>query len=50
VEVTLRGVDLETRNTDVLIAKVLLLAVSTVSLIKTFRSAAQPVTPNERCS
>jgi len=48
VEVTLRGVDLETRNTDVLIAKVLLLAVSTVSLIKTFRSAARPVTPNER--
>jgi len=48
VEVTLRGVDLETRNTDVLIAKALLLAVSTVSLIKTFRSAARPVTPNER--
>jgi hypothetical protein len=42
VEVTLRGVDLETGNTDVLIVKALLLAVSTMSLIKGFRSAAQP--------
>ena len=48
VEVTLRGVDLEPRNTDVLIVKALLLIVSAVSLMKVFRSTPHPVTPNER--
>jgi hypothetical protein len=37
VEVTARGVDLEPMNTDVLIVKFLLLSVSVVALIKSFR-------------
>ena len=48
LEVTLRGADLEPRNTDVLIVKALLLTVSVLSLIKTFGSAPNRVTPNER--
>jgi len=48
VEVTIRGVDLEPRNTDVLIVKALLLIVSAVSLMKVFRSTPHSVTPNER--
>ena len=41
VEVTVGGADLEPRNTDVLMVKALLLPVSTMSLIKAFRSAGQ---------
>ena len=48
VEVTLRGVDLEAQNTDVLIAKALLLSASAISLIKAFRLTPHTVTPNER--
>ena len=48
VEVTLRGADLEAQNTDVLIAKGLLLSVSAISLIKAFRLAPHAVPPNER--
>lgn len=39
VEVTLRGVDLEPMNTDVLIVKALLLATSAAALIKSYRRA-----------
>ena len=48
VEVTLRGADLEAQNTDVLIAKALLLSVSAISLIKAFRLATDAMTPKER--
>jgi hypothetical protein len=37
VEVTARGVDLEPMNTDVLIVKCLLLSVSVVALLRSFR-------------
>lgn len=40
VEVTLRGVDLEPMNTDVLIVKGLLLATSAAALIKSYRHPA----------
>ena len=37
LEVTARGVDLEPRNTDVLIAKCVLFAVSAAALLRSFR-------------
>ena len=37
VEVTLRGVDIEPQNTDVLVVKFLLLAVSLTALLRSFR-------------
>jgi hypothetical protein len=37
VEVTIRGVDLEPMNTDVLVVKFLLLAISAAALIRSFR-------------
>ena len=37
VEVTLRGVDLEPMNTDVLVVKFLLLATSAAALLRSFR-------------
>jgi hypothetical protein len=37
VEVTARGVDLEPMNTDVLIVKFLLLSISVVALLRSFR-------------
>ena len=45
IEVTVRGVDLEPRNTDVLIAKCLLFAVSAAALVRSFsrvRSQSPP--------
>lgn len=39
VEVTLRGIDLEPKNTDVLVVKFLLLAVSLTALLRSFRGA-----------
>ena len=44
VEVTIRGTDLEPRNTDVLIVKTVLIAVSVAALAKTFRHASRGVT------
>jgi hypothetical protein len=41
VEVTIRGVDLEPHNTDVLIAKFFLLAVSASALLASFRRASR---------
>jgi hypothetical protein len=38
VEVTMRGVDLEPMNTDVLCAKAILLSVCVTALVKTFRA------------
>src|SRR5688572_27771976 len=37
LEVTLRGIDLEPQNTDVLVVKFLLLAVSLTALLRSFR-------------
>lgn len=37
VEVTLRGIDIEPQNTDVLVVKCLLLAVSLTGLLRSFR-------------
>ena len=37
VEVTLRGVDIEPHNTDVLVVKFLLLAISLTALLRSFR-------------
>lgn len=37
VEVTLRGVDVEPQNTDVLVVKFVLLAVSVAALLRSFR-------------
>jgi hypothetical protein len=48
IETTLRGTDLEARNTQVLVAKLLLLAFSASGLVSTFRDAAHRMTPNER--
>ena len=50
LEMTLRGTDLEPRNTQVLIAKLLLLAFSASGLVATLRDAAHRATPNERKS
>jgi hypothetical protein len=50
VEVTLRGGNLEPGNTDVLVVKALLLALSSASLIKAFQSASRPAAPNELSS
>jgi hypothetical protein len=47
IEATVRGIDLEPRNTDVLIAKALLFAVSAVALTRTFRDVGHRVTPNK---
>jgi hypothetical protein len=48
VEATLRATNLEARNTQILIAKLLLLAFSVSALVSTFRDAAHRMTPNER--
>jgi hypothetical protein len=48
IETTLRGTDLEARNTQVLVAKLLLLAFSTSGLVSTLRDAARRMTPDER--
>jgi hypothetical protein len=48
IETTLRGTDLEARNAQVLVAKLLLLAFSASGLVSTFRDAAHRMTPNER--
>src|SRR4030095_10875435 len=42
VEVTLRGTNLEPHNTDVLVVKLLLLAVSAVALLRSFRRVSGP--------
>ncbi len=42
VEVTLRGTNLEPQNTDVLVVKCLLLAVSAVVLLRSFRRVSSP--------
>jgi hypothetical protein len=42
VEVTLRGTNLEPQNTDVLVVKLLLLAVSAVALLRSFRRVSGP--------
>jgi hypothetical protein len=48
IETTLRGTNLEARNTQVLVAKLLLLAFSASGLVSTVRDAAHTMTPNER--
>jgi hypothetical protein len=48
IEGTLRGVDLEPRNTDVLVAKFLLFVISAAALLRSFRRAHRAVTPNDR--
>ena len=48
IEVTIRGTDLEPRNMDVLVAKILLFAWSVAGLTSSFRDAAHRMTPNER--
>lgn len=48
IEATIRGVNLEPGNTDVLVVKFLLLAISAVALLRSFRQARSPVPPNER--
>ena len=48
VEATLRAIDLEARNTQVLIAKLLLLAFSVSGLVSTFHDAAHRMTADER--
>jgi uncharacterized membrane protein YdcZ (DUF606 family) len=47
VEVTVRGVNLEPMNTDVLIVKLLLLSTSTTALFKSYRRAGGPM-PDSR--
>lgn len=47
IEVTIRGTDLEPHNTDVLIAKMLLLALCTTALARTFWDAARRQTSSE---
>ena len=47
IEATLRPTNLEARNSQVLIAKLLLLAFSVSGLVSTFRDAAHRMTPNE---
>jgi hypothetical protein len=47
IEATIRGVDLEPRNMDVLIAKLFLFALSVAGLTATFRDAAQGMAPHE---
>jgi hypothetical protein len=42
IELTIRGVDLEPRNTDVLIVKLLLFVVSAAALLRSFRQDTQP--------
>jgi hypothetical protein len=48
VEATLRATNLEARNTQVLIAKLLLLAFSASALVSAFRDAAGRMMPRER--
>ena len=48
IEATLRPTNLEARSSQVLIAKLLLLAFSVSGLVSTFRDAAHRITPNER--
>ena len=48
IEATVRGIDLEPRNTDVLVAKALLFATSATALVRSFRDAIYRMTPNER--
>ena len=48
VEASFRATDLEPRNSQVLVAKFLLLALSVSGLVSTFRDAARCMTPNER--
>jgi hypothetical protein len=48
IEDTLRGAELEPRNTDVLIAKAVLFAVSAAALGAAFRTVAQRMLPNQR--
>ena len=48
IEDTLRGVDLEPRNTLVLIAKAILFAVSAAALGGVFRTVTQRMLPNQR--
>lgn len=45
VEMTIRGVDLEPQNTDVLVVKFLLLALSAAALLRSFRFVSSRMTP-----
>jgi hypothetical protein len=48
LEATFRATALEARNTQVLVAKLLLLAFSASALVSTFRDAVHRMTPDER--
>ncbi len=47
VEVTIRGVDLEPQNMDVLVVKFLLLALSAAALLRSFRLVSARMTPDK---